>query len=124
MGYSTQSLGQFQDWIITWTGFSANPTNVTSRYTIVGKMCTIWIQATAGTSNTTGFTITLPIAAANSAVQQAVVRIADNSNFAFGRLVTTAGSNIATIQPSASGTSWTASNLKVIVCAGITYETI
>lgn len=122
MGYSAQSLGQFQDWTITWTGFSANPTSVTSRYTQVNKLVTIWIQATAGTSNTTAFTITLPVAAANTSVQQMIVRVADNSTFAVGRLVTRAGSNIADVYPSISSTTWTASGLKVITCAGATYE--
>lgn len=120
-GYAIQEVGQPQDWTITWTGFSANPTSVTSKYTCVGKEVTIWIQATAGTSNATTFTITLPFPADSTAAQPFVVRIADNSNFAFGRLVTRAGSNIADVYPSASTTTWTAANLKVIQCAGLTY---
>lgn len=124
MGYIAQSTGAWQDWTITWTGFSANPTSVTSRYTQIGKIVTIYIQATAGTSNTTAFTITLPVAAANTSVQQMIVRVADNSTFAVGRLVTRAGSNIADVYPSLSGNSWTASNLKIVTCAGVSYETL
>lgn len=123
MGYSAQSIGTWQDWTITWTGFSSNPSGVTSRYSLNGKICSIWIAvSSAGTSNTTAFTITLPVAASSSGVQQMLVRVADNGTFAVGRLSTRAGSNIADVYPSVSGTTWTASGSKIITCAGATYE--
>lgn len=45
-----------------WTGFSANPTNVSSRYMVNYSSCFFkHREGTAGTSNATTFTISLPI---------------------------------------------------------------
>lgn len=52
------------NWSPTFTGFSANPSGV-HRFTVVGRECRLYVRhSTLGTSNTTGFTMTLPITAA------------------------------------------------------------
>ena len=46
-------------------GFSANPVGVIARYTLAGKMCTIWVQMpNQGTSNAANFAMDLPFVAA------------------------------------------------------------
>ncbi len=50
----------------THTGFSANPTNLLYRYTTISRTCFMTIvQVTAGTSNATTKTLTIPVTARN-----------------------------------------------------------
>lgn len=54
----------YQTWTPTFTGFSASPAGGIYRYFKIGKMVTLHIRQPAnGTSNSTGFTISLPVAA-------------------------------------------------------------
>ena len=116
MGYSAQSLGQYTAWSPTFTGFSADPTAVTARYTLAGKMCHCYFSMTAGTSNATTFTMTLPFAAANTSVQINLIRITDNAIRAVGEIQTAVNSNVATIKASiTSATLFTASGSKACV---------
>lgn len=59
----------WQTWSPSYTGFSANPTGVTARYFVVGKMCTLYYACTAGTSSLTTTTITFPFTSANTGTQ-------------------------------------------------------
>src|SRR5688572_31735843 len=120
MGYSAQSIGQWQNWTPTYTGFSVNPTGGTTRYTLNGKMCTIWHQQGAGTSNATTFTFTLPFAAAGTNVSNPVV--VDNSTQQTGRIQTSAASNICTVFATAAAGAFTASGNKNCQISGWTYE--
>lgn len=49
-------------WVPTLTGFSANPAGAIYKYIQIGKLVILRVDQTpaAGTSNATGFTITLP----------------------------------------------------------------
>ena len=47
-------------WVPTWTGFSDNPTSVSATYIRIGKFCHVTLNGTAGTSNATTLTVTLP----------------------------------------------------------------
>jgi len=48
-------------WIPTFTGFSTNPSGVTARYCLVGKLCHATVHmGTAGTSNANNFTVSVP----------------------------------------------------------------
>ncbi len=47
------------------TGFSGTPTQRSSRFAVVGRTCTVYLDVT-GTSNASGFTLTLPVAAQRS----------------------------------------------------------
>lgn len=52
------------NWTATFTGFSADPTNVISRFCVNGRTVHFWHKEnTNGTSNATTFTISLPVQA-------------------------------------------------------------
>jgi hypothetical protein len=121
---SSNTDGLYKDWIITYTGFSVNPTSVVSRYMQIGKLCHFWINATAGTSNSTSFTITLPVPASNSGIQTIKLRGTDNTAVTTNcTLRTIAGSSTATLHPTEALGNWVASGSKNAVGQG-TYETI
>lgn len=66
--YSYQANPQgYPGWFnytVTWGGFSSDPTSVTSKFSVVGRMCHVQILPTGvGTSNSQSTTISLPIAA-------------------------------------------------------------
>jgi hypothetical protein len=102
----------------THTGFSTDPT-ATMYYFLNGNMCTILYQPTInGTSNAATFTLTLPFNAHASMANLAVpVRVFDNGVAATGRVVFASGSNVLTIHPSITGTTWTASGTKAVSLA-------
>lgn len=69
-------------WVPTFTGFSVVPSNVTARYyRIPGtKLCWCHIQVdTAGTSNATTMTVTLPFPAANTTTQKWIMQPFNNT---------------------------------------------
>ncbi len=51
-------------WTPTFDGFSVAPSNVVASYVRIGVLCICTVKMDAGTSNATGFTITLPYDAA------------------------------------------------------------
>lgn len=123
MGYSVQSLGQTGTWIPTWTGFSVDPSNVTARYTLIGKLCTVHLHtATGGTSNTTAMTFTLPFTAANTVVQVFSTVVINNGTAQAGRIQTRANSNIADAYATPGAGAWTASGGKGLFMSSYTYE--
>ena len=59
-----QGFPDWFNWAPTLVGFSADPTNAVYRFRASGRMCFVEArQGTAGTSNATNFTISLPIVA-------------------------------------------------------------
>jgi hypothetical protein len=55
----------FFNWTVVFTGFSTDPTVVVARFNVVGRMVNWQIQiGTAGTSNATTFTMSIPVTAA------------------------------------------------------------
>lgn len=118
MGYSVTPIGQWIDWVPTFTGFSADPSITSARYTLAGKMCNAYWVTGAGTSNATTLTITMPFAAKNSCVF--TLEIQDAGTVQTGRASLTAGSNILTVLKANLG-AFTASGNKM--CRGfIMYE--
>lgn len=115
MGYSVQSVGQWQTWTPTFTGFSADPTNVNARYSVNGKMCTVICEMTAGTSNATSFTLTLPFTAGTVRVF-APVQVQNNGTIqtGAGRVFTTIGSNVLTVNLTLAGGNFTSSGTKAV----------
>jgi hypothetical protein len=113
MGYSVQSIGKYQTWIPTFTGFSVDPTNVVAQYSVNGNMCHVSLTMTAGTSNATGFTITLPFSAAitTNTLTQLVTDNGTNQTAA-GACVVNASSNILNIYKSMTLGGFTASGGK------------
>ena len=111
MAHVAQSIGQWVAYVPTWTGFSADPTSVTARYTLNGKMCSVYVvPGSQGTSNATTFTVTLPFNAKN--VCAYVIRVADSGTWQTGLLTTAAGSNIATVYKTTAAGAFTNSGVK------------
>ena len=108
------NFGQpWQTWVPTYTGFSADPSTITARYILIGKLCTVHLFAAgAGTSNATTFTVTLPFAAANTSIQYHHILAVDNGVVSTGRLALAVNSNIVTLSKAITGTAWTASGTK------------
>lgn len=114
----------YSSWVPVFTGFSADPSNVVARYCVIGKVCFFYFHATAGTSNATTFTMTLPVAAANTQIQSIPCRGTDNGALtATAYIRTTVNSAIANCYPTGAFSTWTNSGNKLILCVG-TYETI
>lgn len=85
-------------------------------------MCTVICEMTAGTSNATTFTLTLPFAAAS--VRAFVpVMVQDNGSISTGagRVFTTIGSNVLTVQLTLTGSAFTNLGTKA-VWFSFTYE--
>jgi hypothetical protein len=119
------SPGTYLDYVPTYGGFSANPTSVTARYVLIGKMCHVYILRGAnGTSNATTFTLTLPFAAANTAIQSAALAtVVNNSSVltAPGRIDTVVNSTTANLYTTAGAAAWTGSGGKRAF-VNLTYE--
>lgn len=57
-----------------YTGFSADPSGGACKFSVVGGLCTFVHTRAAGTSNATGFTITMPIQSSMQTIGLAQVR--------------------------------------------------
>jgi hypothetical protein len=121
-----KTLGQlWHDYVPSFTGFSSNPSSVVARYTLNGKTCSVYFFAISGTSNATTFTITLPIAAANTQVQTFNAgNTQDNGVSASSGVVrTVVNSNVLNVYKTNVGGAFTASGSKNVAFC-ITYETV
>ncbi len=125
-GTGTSTLGEAVAWTPTFTGFSTNPSNNDFTYFLIGKMCTLnMVSNTAGTSNSTSFTISLPFTAKTrtNAVWLGSAGIENNSigQATPGLFLITSGGTTLTVYRDFTFTGWTAAGGKR---AGgqITYE--
>lgn len=117
--------GAWQAWTPSFTGFSSNPVMYMSSYTVVGQtVFGIFTPLTAGTSNATTFTITLPFPAKTSQFLVGMGVETDNgvsSTTQLCRMDTVGGSTTANIYKTILLGAWTASGAKY--CAfTFTYE--
>lgn len=105
----------------TYTGFSSPPAAGSLRYAVIGNMITIAHIQNTGTSNTTGFTMTVPAVAVGLPVGAA--RTYNNSTFpaAAGFVSISTGTAVADILRDGAAAAWTASNLKTVAFE-LTYE--
>lgn len=107
---SSPKIGVFVDYVPTWGGFSVAPTGVTARYSLVGKMCTVIVAATAnGTSNALTSTITLPFNAKTGYIQQGTcIALINNGTVTAptGFVSTRSGSNVCDVYRDPLGTAW------------------
>lgn len=111
------------------TGFSAVPSGAIYIYKISGRLTTLFVsQPNNGTSNSTGFTITLPLTAytLTNMIWVGQGQITDN-----GTVVTTPGllyilsaATTLTVYKDWAGTVFTSSGNKRLVIGTITYETV
>jgi len=114
--------GFWAPWNPAYTGFSANPSSVISRWTMVGNTVILRYHGTAGTSSTTGFTMTSPIKALDA--QTDICIGTDN-----GAVLTTpsffetlGNSTTLRIDRDFSGAAWTAANGKLVEFSNAMYE--
>ena len=106
----------------TLTGFSANPASAIYRFSVVGGFCNVHVyQGNAGTSNTTGFTISSPFTAytlANDKWGVTSFIAADNGVILGTPAVASIASGASTIvcykTTVDTAASWTAANGKLI----------
>lgn len=110
------------------TGFSADPASAVYKYIQIGKIVHLFIsQPNNGTSNATGFSITLPVAARDLGVNiySGMGQGIDNGGVLSTPvllLINTGSPTILTLYPSFIGGTWTASGGKRLVFGTITYE--
>ena len=98
----------------TYTGFSADPSDDVFKFCIKGKTCFFYHnEETAGTSNATGFTISLPVTAALKAYGLLLLT-QDNSSVLTtpGRWEVAIGATTATLYKDTATGAWTASGTK------------
>ena len=104
-------------WVPTITGFSANPTNTVYYYTRNGRQITCFVrQATPGTSNATGFSITAPVTALTLTNMVWVAKAGDAFNnsvyVADCEAYISSGGTIINLANAGSATGWTAAGTK------------
>jgi hypothetical protein len=113
----SQLVNQFFDWSPTYGGFSTPPSGGVNRYCVQDKICNFYTMPTVnGTSNSATYTITLPFVAKNLQVIPLNSTIDNGVTAAGGQLVTTTGSNIATISKVTG--AWSATGAKRAVVQG------
>lgn len=115
------------DWTTVFGGFSADPTNVMHRFRIDGREATLAIrQATAGTSDDSGFTMTLPIVAATVAnanwVGYGMIKNNGTTQGTPGQIVIVSGSSILTVYTNWAQAGFNNINAKQLTIGSIRYE--
>jgi len=119
---NTNPLGfpDYFTWAPTLTGFSADPTTASYRYSVQGRTCYLIVrQGTAGTSNATTFTMTAPItssSSSNSIGGAPTWKCIDNTVQLTtpGRAYISTGTATITVDKDVSGGAWTGSGTKCV----------
>lgn len=112
--------GIWQTWNPSFTGFSANPSVMLSKWTQFGKMIRIDLNTLTGTSNSTGFTFSLPVKAKDYFSGIAPI-IVDNGSFQTTPGRVSVSSTTCSITKDCATGSWTSSGTKY-AAANLTYE--
>jgi hypothetical protein len=99
----------------TYTGFSANPSAGSARYNIMGTMIVFEHLQNTGTSNATGFTVTMPVTARDTN-SHVVGRVYNSGVFAAGAglIAITASSATLDLFRDGAGATWTNSGAKTM----------
>lgn len=119
----SQESIQWVPYVPTWGGFSVNPTS-TAKYALYGKFCVVRIESTAGTSNSTSLTFTLPFKATNTA-DTALCQFTNGGTLSstWGLVATASDSTTVTCYRTPSGSpSWTSSGSKYINHVTLIYQ--
>ncbi len=90
------------------TGFAATPTQTVSKFSIVGRVCTVMFSIT-GTSNATSFGATIPVIAANLVTVMCGFAQDNGAAVASAPCAIGAGQTTCTFSPSQALGNWTAS---------------
>lgn len=109
-----QSITVSGFWRPDYIGFVNEPTNVIGSYQLTGGNCLVTLTATAGTSNSSVFKVTLPFVpkVTMNALASLIYNSAAACNTCTGRIDITAGSNIATIYRDQVGLGWSTTGNK------------
>lgn len=101
------SADELTDYVPTVTGYSGATTLTVAKYILRGRLCTVHLVFT-GLSNASTMTVTLPFAAANTAVQSfAVVGIDGGASLVDpGKVNTRVNSNIADLFKTLASGTW------------------
>ena len=128
-----QTWGIWDDWVPVIVGYSADPANASYRYCLVNKTCYVrMVESTAGTSDDTDLTYSLPVQAAlgaNDAVIVVSARSIDNGSdvlhLACG-VIATGTPTVLTCYKSVAGAAWTAAGNKCFANLPVSffYETV
>lgn len=115
----------------TIVGFSVEPPGAVYRYLKIGTLCILqFSQPTNGTSNSTSFTISLPVQASNSGVGQwnePLLQTINNGTTEVGEpgiISISANGTVATLYRNIDAAPWTNSGGKRVPSGTITYECI
>lgn len=104
----------------TYTGFSADPGSLVCNFFVVGKMCFFNLYAGSnGTSNATGFTITLPIVATLG--QWGAMRYIDNGVSGAAPGMWELSGSTMNFYKDWNGAAWTASGAKNVYLTSVGY---
>jgi len=98
-----------------YTGFSADPTTVGSQFKIIGNLIYInHYEVTAGTSNTTDFTVSLPVNASgiSRAYFKPTYATNNSANIESSLGLILGGGSVANLYSTGGGGAWTASGTK------------
>lgn len=112
-------IGSWIAWTPTFTGFSADPTNVDAKYFRTGNRIETRVSMSGGTSNATTFTMTMPFQSLLAYNKALVLFNAGSAVLGNGRLA--AGSNVLTMF-TAGSTAFTASGVKQVSWSDLSYE--
>jgi hypothetical protein len=113
-GYSFEEK-RWSAWTPIFTGFSANPATILSRFMINGKNCFLQSRANSnGTSNATTLTMTLPVKAGANCDEFITGQVAvDNGGFAEATiLIGNSGTTLSAYKGIGDGAGFTNSGTK------------
>jgi hypothetical protein len=119
--------GAWQAWSPSFTGFSVNPSGGLYYYQIIGKIVIVTIKMPSnGTSNSSGFTISLPVTAVTRTNAEWVgnAQIVDNGSVPStpGLMDITSGGTTMSILRDYAGNAFTSSGGKRLAVGMIIYE--
>jgi len=108
----------------TFGGFSTSPGTLAARFQVIGKACTVVLTSntSGGVSNSTSFTVTLPVAASSAGEMGPIVAF-DNGAYLLnpGDYTTNGSSTTLNLYSSIAFGSWTASGSKAVAFQ-LTYQ--
>lgn len=118
-------VGAWKTWTPAFTGFSSDPTVDAARFSQVGKSIVARLSTSGGTSNATTFTVTLPVVASSTVIQESLIAVLTDGGGVMttpGLLRTRTGSTTADLYIDSDQQGWVGSSAKNATFV-ITYET-
>lgn len=114
-GHAAFEENRWYDWTPTFTGFSSNPSNPETTFTIINRTCFLRVyMMTTGTSNATGFTMTAPVPSGSNISLNSLAWYVDNgaNTYGGGMAYLPNASQIITLYTTGGSAGWTNSGSK------------